>query len=474
MEKIILKRTKIVATLGPASSDPAVIEKMINAGANVFRLNFSHGNHETHLKNIKQIREISEKTGIYVGILGDLCGPKIRVGKFESGFAVLEMGDHFFLSEDPLCVGTKAGIGTSYPYLTKDIKPGNIVLLDDGNIMLEALYPEDNRFYFRVLAGGVLKDKKGLNMPGINLSVETITQKDKEDLRFIIENELDFVALSFVRRAQDVIELKQLLNGADLRIIAKIEKPEAISELDKILDNCEGVMIARGDLGVELPVQTVPAIQKQILKRCSDRGKTVITATQMLESMMENQIPTRAETTDVYNAIVDGSDAVMLSGETAAGKHPVKAVKMMADIALEAEKAVGAVNFHYILPGVERKLEEVMAQCACEASYNACSKAIVTFTHSGNTALNISKYHPPTLIFALTPFQKTCRRLSLSWGVVPVIVKDMKSTDEMLAEAEQVMKRLEVVKSGEIITMVAGLPIGFVGNTNFMKLHKVS
>lgn len=469
-----MKRTKIVATLGPSSSSADVIEKLINAGANVFRLNFSHGNHETHLANIKTIREVCEKTKVYVGILGDLCGPKIRIGTFENNSVMLEMGDHFYLSEDPKHVGSQKGIGTSYPYLTKDVKPGNIVLLDDGNLMLEALYAEEDRVHFRVLEGGLLKNNKGLNLPNIELSVETITEKDKEDLKFIIKNELDFVALSFVRRAQDIKDLKVLMNGADLGIIAKIEKPEAITEFDEILEQCEGIMIARGDLGVEMPIEQVPALQKSILKKCSDRGKTVITATQMLESMMESQMPTRAETTDVYNAIVDGTDAVMLSGETAAGKHPVKAVKVMASIALEAEKTTGIIDFSTILPGVEGTIEEVMAQSACEASYNINAKAIVTFTHSGNTALYISKYHPPTPIFALTPRIKTCRRLSLSWGVTPVIIEDMGSTDEMLMASESKMKELEVVEKGDIITIVAGIPLGFKGNTNSMKLHKVS
>lgn len=469
-----MKRTKIVATLGPSSSSPEIIEKLINAGANVFRLNFSHGDHKAHLANIKAIREVCEKTQVYVGILGDLCGPKIRIGTFENNSIVLEMGDHFYLSEDPEHLGTQKGIGTSYPYLTKDVKPGNIVLLDDGNLMLEALYSEEDRVHFRVLEGGVLKNKKGLNLPNIDLSVETITEKDKLDLKFIIENELDFVALSFVRQAQDIRELKALMNGADLGIIAKIEKPEAIEEFDEILEECEGIMIARGDLGVEMPIEQVPALQKSILKKCSDRGKTVITATQMLESMMESQMPTRAETTDVYNAIVDGTDAVMLSGETAAGKHPVKAVKVMANIALEAEKSAGIIDFSSILPGVDGTIEEVMAQSACEASHNIKAKAIVTFTHSGNTARNISKYHPPTPIFALTPYIKTCRRLSLSWGVRPVVIEDMKSTDEMLTASVSKMRKLEVVNTGDIITIVAGIPLGFKGNTNFMKLHRVS
>lgn len=470
-----IKRTKIVATLGPVSSSPEMIEQLIMAGANVFRLNFSHGTHESHLATINSIRQASEKTGRYVGILGDLCGPKIRIGKFVDGPVELNNGNQFFLSENPDEPGTIKGIGTSYPYLTKDVKPGNVVLLDDGNIALKALSIEGNRVNFSVIDGGPLKDKKGLNLPDINLSVETITEKDKSDLEFMIKNDLDFVALSFVRKSQDIRDLKKLIGVAKIRIIAKIEKPEAVRELDSILDECEGVMIARGDLGVEVPIQEVPGIQRHILQRCSRRGKSVITATQMLESMIENQRPTRAETTDVFNAIFDGSDAVMLSGETAAGKNPVDAVKMMAAIALEAEKLNERdhARLNNLLPEVSKSIEEVMAHSACEAAIDVSAKAIVPFTHSGNTALYISKYHPPTPVFALTPLVSTCRRLSLSWGVEPVLVKDMRNTDEMIAMSETTLKGMGIVSQGDVLVIVAGVPLGVKGNTNMMKLNRV-
>lgn len=469
------KKTKIVATLGPASSTPEIIEQLILAGANVFRLNFSHGTHESHLAVIRAIREAAAKTCIHVGILGDLCGPKIRIGRFTNGPVELRAGDTFYLSENPDEPGTQAGIGTSYPYLTKDLRPGNSVLLDDGNLTLEALRIEDNRVVCRVVEGGLLKDKKGLNMPGAALSIETITEKDRNDLKFMIGQELDFVALSFVRRGQDVIDLKELIGDARIRVIAKIEKPEALDEFEKILDNCEGIMIARGDLGVEMPLQQVPAIQRHILQRCSRRGKTVITATQMLESMIENQRPTRAETTDVFNAITEGSDAVMLSGETAAGRHPVEAVKMMAAIALEAEKCNNnaADRINNLLPEVGHEIEEVLAHAACEAALNVSARAIIPFTHSGNTAVHISKYHPPTPVFALTPLESTCRRLSLCWGATPLIVKDMSSTDEMIAMSEKTLKELKIVEPGDVIVIVAGVPLGVKGNTNLMKLHRV-
>ncbi len=474
-ELMIGKRTKIVATLGPASSSSDVIEQLIYAGTNVFRLNFSHGSHEGHLQVIQAIRQAAERAKAYVAILGDLCGPKIRVGKFIEGPVELKPGDKFFLSENPDEPGTIRGIGTSYPYLTKDIKPGNVVLLDDGNISLKATAVNGDCVDFEVIDGGLLKDKKGLNMPGIKLSVDTITEKDRADLKFMIDNSLDFVALSFVRSGKDVKDLKKLIGEASIRVIAKIEKPEALNDLEKILDECEGIMIARGDLGVEVPIQQVPTIQRHLLQRCSRRGKSVITATQMLESMIDNQRPTRAETTDVFNAIVDGSDAVMLSGETAVGKHPAETVKMMAAIALEAEKVNSQTHerLNNILPEVSRNIEEIVAHSACEAAIYASARAIVPFTHSGNTALHISKYHPPTPVLALTPRIETCRRLALSWGVTPILVSDLRSTDEMIAMAEKTLKEHKIVSNDDIIAIVAGVPLGVKGNTNLMKLHKI-
>ncbi|NLF98386.1 MAG: pyruvate kinase [Candidatus Riflebacteria bacterium] len=472
---MIGKRTKIVATLGPASSSTEVIEKLIKAGTNVFRLNFSHGAHEGHLQVIQAIRKAAENTRTYIAILGDLCGPKIRVGRFTDGPVELKPGDKFFLSENPDEPGTIRGIGTSYPHLTKDIKPGNVVLLDDGNISLKALAINGDCVDFEVLDGGLLKDKKGLNMPGIKLSVETITEKDRADLKFMIENDLDFVALSFVRSGQDVKDLKKMIGDAAIKVIAKIEKPEALNDLEKILDECEGIMIARGDLGVEVPIQQVPSIQRHLLQRCSRRGKSVITATQMLESMIENQRPTRAETTDVFNAIVDGSDAVMLSGETAVGRNPVEAVQMMAAIAVEAERVNCQTHdrLNNILPEVSRNIEEIVAHSACEAALDASARAIIPFTRSGNTALHISKYHPPTPVIALTPKIETCRRLALSWGVTPILVDDLHSTDEMIVMAEKTLKERKIVEADDIIVIVAGVPIGVKGSTNLMKLHKI-
>lgn len=468
------KRTKIIATLGPASSDTEIIARLIKAGANVFRLNFSHGTHEMHKKLIEAVRCAAKECCAHVGILGDLCGPKIRVGTFPSGPVTLKRGQSFNLYEKPDMPGTSEGVGTSYPYLVKDISVDDKVLLDDGNISLRAVEKGPGFVRFTVCDGGLLKDKKGMNMPGIKLSIETITEKDKRDLEFMMAEGIDFVALSFVRNAQDIISLRSMMNSSPMKVIAKIEKPEALIDLERILDATDGVMIARGDLGVEVAIERVPAIQNHILARCTNRGIPVITATQMLESMMANSRPTRAETTDVYNAIVEGSDAVMLSGETAAGDFPVESVAMMSAIAIEAEKAAAAsMKYSSILPEVRREIEEITAQAACEAAVNVGAKAIVPFTYSGNTAHHISKYHPPVPIIALTPSADACRRLSLCWGVEPILVQDLRNTDEMISLAEKTLKDLRQAESGDSLIIVAGLPLGIKGNTNLLKLHRV-
>jgi pyruvate kinase len=470
----VSKRTKIVATLGPASSTVEVIRQLVQAGANVFRLNFSHGTHAGHTAVINAVREAARLEQAHVALLGDLCGPKIRVGTFPNGPVTLTPGQEFTLSEDPTLPGSPTGVGTSYPYLVKDLKVGDTVLLDDGNISMVACEKGPNWVKFTVKDGGVLKDKKGMNMPGVPLSIETITAKDREDLRFILAQNLDYVALSFVRRAGDLRELRSLIGEAPIRVITKIEMPEALQQLEAILDLSDGVMIARGDLGVELPLEQVPALQKHILARCTARGIPAITATQMLESMIDNSRPTRAEATDVFNAILDGTDAVMLSGETAAGRHPVAAVQTMATIAREAEKLTASRrSFDSLLPEVGREIEAIVAHAACEAAVDIGAKAVVAFTHSGNTAQCLSKYHPPVRLMALTPREAACRRLALVWGVEPILVDDLRDTDAMIALAEKTMKARGIAGSGDVLVIVAGVPLGVKGNTNLIKLHRI-
>jgi len=469
-----LKKTKIIATFGPACSDPATVRQIIEAGANIFRLNFSHGDHEQHAGFIQTIRSVAHELNRPTAILGDLCGPKIRIGSFPEGQVELTPGQSFTLYEDPSAPGSESGVGTSYPYLTKDLKPGARILLDDGNLSMEVEEIVEGGVRCKVVDGGLLKNHKGMNMPGSRLSVPSITEKDKRDLAFIIEQDLDFVALSFVRSAGDIVELRELIGKAPIRVVAKIEKPEALDHFDAILDQVDAIMIARGDLGVEVELQRVPQLQKYMLKRCFRRGVSVITATQMLESMITNPRPTRAETTDVFNAVADETDAVMLSGETAAGRHPVEAVKFMAAIAMEAEKlAVEDETWVHLLPEIEPTIEEIVAHSACGAAVDVGAKAIVAYTNSGATAHFISKYHPPIPVVAMTPNEKISRQLALSWGVWPIVVPSRERAVEMIEQAEDTVKRIGLAQPGDIIVIVAGLPLGSNASSNIMKLHEV-
>jgi len=469
-----MKKTKIIATFGPACSDPETTKALVEAGANIFRLNFSHGDHAQHAGFISTIRRVASELSRPVAILGDLCGPKIRIGTFPDGRVELEPGQSFTLYEDPSAPGGPSSVGTTYPHLAKDLKPGARVLLDDGNLSLEVGEVVEGGVRCKVIDGGVLKDRKGMNMPGSRLSVPSITEKDKRDLAFILEQELDFVALSFVRSAGDIIDLRKLIGPSPIRVVAKIEKPEALDHLEAILEQVDAIMIARGDLGVEVALPRVPQIQKHILKRCYRRGVPVITATQMLESMIENPRPTRAETTDVFNAVTDETDAVMLSGETAAGRHPVEAVKFMAAIAVEAEKlGVTDETWARLLPEVDPSIEEILAHSACGSAVDIGAKAIVAYTNSGATARFISKYHPPVPVVAMTPNEKISRQLALSWGVAPMVVPSFDHTADMIAHAETTVKSAGLASPGDIIVVVAGVPLGTNASSNIMKLHRV-
>lgn len=468
------QKTKIIATIGPASSAPTTVKKLIQAGVNIFRLNFSHGDHAQHAAFITTIRESAKELNRHIAILGDLCGPKIRLGTFPDGQVTIKNRQQFTLYEDPNIEGSETGVGTSYPYLSNDLKPGSKVLLDDGNFSLTVESVEPGAIHCIVHDSGVLKSRKGMNMPDSQLSVPSITDKDKADLAFMLENDIDFVALSFVRKAQDILDLRKLIGDSTMRIIAKIEKPEAIDELENILDVTDAIMIARGDLGVEVDLTRVPQLQKHILLRCYRRGIPVITATQMLESMIENSRPTRAETTDVFNAIVDESDAVMLSGETAAGKYPVKAVKFMSAIAREAETLAGTEDtWTNFLPEVDNNIEEIVAHSACTAAVNVGAKAIVAYTTTGSTARFISKYHPPVPVIALTPSEDTCRKLTLSWGVTALTTQKYSRATTMFEETPKTLKAAGLVKAGDTIVIVAGIPLGTANSSNSMKIQVV-
>lgn len=471
---IALKRTRIIATLGPSSSTPEMVKKLVQQGVNLFRLNFSHGDHETHLKAIQLIRQVEKQLNCFIGIIGDLSGPKIRIGKFANNQILLKQGALFEITIDKKVIGNEKIVSTSYPYLVKDVRLKDKVLLDDGNITLVALSKTKHSVRFKVVEGGILKNNKGINLPGIPLSVSSITQKDKIDFKFMLEHGVDYVALSFVRDDQDILTLKKMAKGRDIPVIAKIEKPEAVDNIDKILKVTDVVMVARGDLGVEIPIEMVPGVQKKVISACKHRGIPVITATQMLESMIQNTRPTRAETTDVFNAIIDGSDAVMLSGETASGQYPVEAVKVMSAIALEAEEVLRK-NYVSVHPaeGQEKSVSLTCAFTACQAALDLHAKAILAFTKNGNTVRRISKFHPPFPVIALARSATMCRFVGMFYGVIPILVEDIKNTDEILKSCEKVMQSLKLAIKNEIVVIVAGIPMGEKGNTNFVKFHRI-
>jgi len=464
------KRTKIIATIGPASSSPSVIAKLIHAGMDAARLNFSHGNWDDHTKRVGLIRGEAEKAGKQIAIIQDLQGPKLRVGILKNDAVTLRRGEEVTLTTRKV-LGTNRIISITYPRLTKDLKPGDRVLLDDGRLELRVTGKTADSLYSKVVNGGLLRSHKGVNLPGAALLLPSISRKDKEDLRFGIARGVDYIALSFVRKAADIEAVRLFLKAhrADIPIIAKIEKLEAVQNLDEIITAADGIMVARGDLGVEMSPEQVPLLQKRIIEACNSAEKPVITATQMLESMIENPQPTRAEASDVANAILDGTDCVMLSGETAMGKYPVQSVEVMSRIAIQAETSVLPRQPNSKLSGTD----ESVAHASCRAAEEQKARAIVTFTQSGSTALLVSKHRPPVDIIAPTPFDMIARKISLYWGVTPIILKTKRTTDSMIASVERAMLFRRLVKLRDLIVITAGVPIGVAGSTNMMKIHRV-
>ena len=464
------KRTKIIATIGPASSSPAIIARLIHAGMDAARLNFSHGEWNDHAKRIRLIRLEAEKAGKPIAIILDLQGPKLRVGNIKNDAVAIKKGDAITLTTKKV-LGTKDLIPVTYPRLAKDLKIGHRVLLDDGRLELSVLAKSAAGLRCKIIRGGILRSHKGVNLPGTLISLPSLSRKDKADLRFGIAHDVDYIALSFVRTAHDISNTRRFLKayGADIPIIAKIEKPQAIQNLDKIILASDGVMVARGDLGVEMSPEQVPLLQKKIIEACNRAEKPVITATQMLESMIENPQPTRAEVSDVANAILDGTDCVMLSGETAIGKYPVLAVEVMARISEQAEISVAPRSPNTNLSGPD----ESVAHAACRAAEEQQAKAIVTFTQSGSTALMVSKHRPRMRIMAPTPFDQVARKMSLYWGVTPILLKSKRTTDDMIASVERAMLFIKLAKHHDLIVITAGVPIGVAGSTNMMKIHRI-
>lgn len=469
-----MRRTKIVCTLGPASSDPAVIDALVAAGMDCARLNFSHGTHESHAEMAEKVRAAASRARRPLAILADLCGPKIRVGEFPDGPVQLEPGQTFTLTTEDV-PGSADRASVSYEPLARDVKVGNRILLDDGLLALRVEAIEATEVRCVVETGGLLSDRKGVNLPGVHLSTPALTEKDEHDLRFAVDElKADYLALSFVRSAEDVRRAQALAKGVP--VIAKIEKPEAIDALDEILDQADGAMVARGDLGVELGSEKVPLLQKRIIRETNLRGKVVITATQMLDSMIRNPRPTRAEAADVANAVIDGTDAVMLSGETAAGRYPQKAVEMMAIIAREietewVEELSRTTRDLKIVPHEDWTFPTAAARAAAVLSTHMDLCAIVTFTQDGRSAALLGEYRPRAPIVAITARREVAQRLALRWGVNPRLEVPPEDLEETLRIAQSVLAREKIAKTGDAFAMVSGWPTS--GRTNTVKLHRL-
>lgn len=471
-----MRKTKIVCTIGPASESLEVLKQLIRSGMNVARLNFSHGNYEEHANRIKLIREAAKEVGKTVAILLDTKGPEIRTGLIENGEANIKQGNIITITMNEI-VGNEERFSVTYRNLIQDVQPGSKILIDDGLIELEVLEvdQEKQEIKTKALNSGLIKDHKGVNVPNVSVNLPGITEKDANDIKFGIEHDIDFIAASFVRRASDVYEIRELLeaNHAEhIQIIPKIENQEGVDNIESILEISDGIMVARGDLGVEIPAEDVPLVQKDLIRQCSLAGKPVIIATQMLDSMERNPRPTRAEASDVANAIFDGTDAIMLSGETAAGKYPVEAVQTMASIALKAETGL---DHQAILKAhsksIDMTITDAISQSVSHTAMNLDVSAIITPTESGFTARMISKYRPKTPIIAVTSSEKVNRQLCLVWGVHSALGTKTSSTDDMLDIAIDKALHTNLVERGSRVIITAGVPVGESGTTNLLKVH---
>lgn len=462
------KKTKIVCTIGPVTENHDHLTQLVNAGMNVMRLNFSHGDFAEHQNRIDHMRKIIKETGKTVAILQDLCGPKIRIGEFKDGTITLHEGKTFTLTTDDI-QGTEERVHVNYKELPREVKPGSPILLHDGAKRLEVVKIKGNDIICKVIMGGRLSGRKGVNVPGANLSIHALTPKDRADLEFGIKNKVDFVALSFVRRADDVTELRKILNkrGLDARIIVKIETPEAVENFDAILAETDAVMVARGDLAIEIPAEDVPLVQKMIIHKCNMVGKPVITATQMLESMIKNPVPTRAEVSDIANAIIDGTDAIMLSEETTLGAYPVEAVKIMTRVAKRVEQEVytrDTIAEYDESHGVT----DVVSQTAVRTAHAVGASLIIALTRSGDTARMIARYRPAERILALTDNKEHVANMMLTYGCYPMVVPTFKSVYEVMDVVRETAIENGVGKKGDKVIVVAGMPFGKSSETNMI------
>lgn len=472
-----MRRTKIICTMGPSSNDEKTIRHMLQNGMNVARFNFSHGDHEYHKKNIELFRSVRDKMGVSAAVLLDTKGPEIRLKNFENGFAEIKSGDSFTLTSRDV-IGNEKIASVSYSNLPSQLKKGDTVLIDDGKIALSVESSTDTDINCTVVTGGKIGNHKGVNIPNIHIDMEYLSKKDKEDIIFGVENKVDFIAASFVRNKEDVIALRNFVDyygGQDIKIISKIENIEGVNNFDEILKYSDGIMIARGDMGVEIKYERLPGIQKSFIKKCYQSGKMVITATQMLESMINNTMPTRAEITDVANAVFDGTSAIMLSGETAMGVNPAHVVKVMSKIATQAEKDAFNMSIYggILYDNDTNEITEAICDAACTTARDIHAKAIIAVTKSGHTARRVSKFRPYEAIIAATPNLKTFHQLSLSWGVCPVLALNQNNSDELFRHAACCARKLGLVKAGDITVITAGVPLNIEGTTNLLKVQIV-
>ena len=471
-----MRKTKIVCTLGPATDNEDVLRQMMLAGMNVARCNFSHATYDEHKKRMDMIKKLRKEVGQPVAILLDTKGPEVRVKNFKDGRVTLEDGQLFTLTADEV-EGTKDKVSVTYNRLYEDLEVGMRVLIDDGLIEMQVEQVDRTNIVCRVINGGTVSNHKGVNVPDVDLSMPYISDKDREDILFGISQDVDFIAASFVQKKEDILQLRRLLEkngGSDIKIIAKIENAQGVTNIDDIIEVSDGIMVARGDMGVEIPYEEVPVIQKKIIKKVYRTGKQVITATQMLESMIKNPRPTRAETTDVANAVYDGTSAIMLSGETAGGSYPVEAVKTMVRIAERTEQDVDyRKRFYQSSRETDTDITNAICHASCTTALDLNAKAIVTVTKSGTSARMLAKYRPESDIISCATTEKVCRQLSLTWGVTPIVIKEEKEVFNLFDKAIQAAVKLKLLQTGDLTVITSGVPIGVSGTTNMMKVQIV-
>ena len=470
-----IKRTKIVCTLGPASESEEVLRELIKSGLNVCRMNFSHGSHEEHKGRMDLVKKVREELGQPTAILLDTKGPEIRTGQFDSPEVLLEEGQTFTITMKDV-MGNKEMCTVSYKGLADDVKPGNTILIDDGLVGLTVKEVNGDDIVCEVQNSGIVKNHKGVNVPGVKVNLPAITEKDRRDIEFGIEQGIDFIAASFVRKVSDVLAIREILeenNATDIKIISKIENQEGVDNLDEIIAISDGIMVARGDLGVEIPTEEIPVVQKLMIKKCNEAGKPVITATQMLDSMIRNPRPTRAEVTDVANAIYDGTDAIMLSGETAAGKYPVEAVKTMAQIAKRTEETIDYNKALRNKMSLASNVTDAISYATCTTAMDLKAKAILSSTSSGHTARMVSKFRPDCPIVATTSNDRVMRQLSLTWGVLPIKREKSTTTDQIISNSIEATKAADYVNSEDLVVVTAGVASGISGTTNLIKVEIV-